>query len=118
MRIARVLAHVGQKNWSVVRRLVGYDRYTSEAAMGQLRRLYSLLSHYVNFFQPVMKLAHKNRNGARVHKTYDQARTPYQRLLDYMVPDYVHVLADGKIVQSGDKSLALELEEKGYAWLT
>jgi len=44
--------------------------------------------------------------------------THYQRLLDYIVPDYVHVLADGRIVQSGDKSLALELEEKGYAWLT
>ena len=78
-------AHVEQKNWSVVRRLVGYDRYTSEAAMGQLQRLYSLLSQYVNFFQPVMKLAHKSRNGARVHKTYDQARTPYQRLLDYNI---------------------------------
>ncbi len=44
--------------------------------------------------------------------------THYQRLLDYVVPDVVHVLADGKIVKSGDKSLALELEEKGYSWLT
>ena len=43
--------------------------------------------------------------------------THYQRLLDHIVPDYVHVLAEGRIVQSGDKSLALELEEKGYAWL-
>ena len=43
--------------------------------------------------------------------------THYQRLLDYIVPDYVHVLAEGRIVQSGDKSLALELEEKGYSWL-
>jgi Fe-S cluster assembly ATP-binding protein len=43
--------------------------------------------------------------------------THYQRLLDYIVPDFVHVLSDGKIVQSGDKGLALELEEKGYAWL-
>ena len=43
--------------------------------------------------------------------------THYQRLLDYIVPDYVHVLADGKIVQSGDKKLALELEQKGYSWL-
>ena len=43
--------------------------------------------------------------------------THYQRLLDYIVPDYVHVLAGGKIVKSGDKSLALELEEKGYGWL-
>lgn len=44
--------------------------------------------------------------------------THYQRLLDYIVPDYVHVLADGKIVKSGDKSLALELEAKGYDWIT
>jgi Fe-S cluster assembly ATP-binding protein len=43
--------------------------------------------------------------------------THYQRLLDYIVPDYVHVLSRGSIVKSGDKSLALELEEKGYGWL-
>lgn len=44
--------------------------------------------------------------------------THYQRLLDYVVPDYVHVLYKGQIIKSGDKSLALELEEKGYDWLT
>jgi Fe-S cluster assembly ATP-binding protein len=43
--------------------------------------------------------------------------THYQRLLEYIVPDYVHVLFDGRIVKSGDKELALELEEKGYDWL-
>ena len=43
--------------------------------------------------------------------------THYQRLLDYIVPDQVHVLSDGRIVRSGDKGLALELEEKGYGWL-
>lgn len=43
--------------------------------------------------------------------------THYQRLLDYITPDYVHVLANGRILRSGDKSLALELEKKGYAWL-
>jgi len=43
--------------------------------------------------------------------------THYQRLLDYIVPDYVHVLANGQIVKSGDKSLALELEAKGYSWI-
>lgn len=43
--------------------------------------------------------------------------THYQRLLDFIVPDYVHVLADGKIIKSGDKDLALELEAKGYGWL-
>jgi Fe-S cluster assembly ATP-binding protein len=43
--------------------------------------------------------------------------THYQRLLDYIEPDFVHVLADGRIIRSGDKTLALQLEEKGYAWL-
>ncbi len=43
--------------------------------------------------------------------------THYQRLLDYIVPDHVHVLVDGRIIKSGDKSLALELEEKGYGWI-
>lgn len=53
----------------------------------------------------------KNQNNAVVVITH------YQRLLDYIVPDYVHVLMDGKIVKSGDKNLALELEEKGYDWI-
>ena len=43
--------------------------------------------------------------------------THYQRLLDYIVPDFVHVLFEGKIVKSGGKELALELEEKGYDWI-
>jgi hypothetical protein len=75
-------AYIEQKNWSVVRRLVGYDRYTSRAALEQLNRLYDLLRLYGNFFQPLMKLKHKTRHGAKVHKVYDTARTPYQRLLE------------------------------------
>ncbi len=43
--------------------------------------------------------------------------THYQRLLDYVVPDFVHVMIDGRIVKSGTKDLALELEEKGYDWV-
>ena len=43
--------------------------------------------------------------------------THYQRLLDYIVPDFVHVLHDGRIVKSGDKNLALQLEEQGYDWI-
>ncbi|MCA0404049.1 MAG: Fe-S cluster assembly ATPase SufC [Proteobacteria bacterium] len=43
--------------------------------------------------------------------------THYQRLLDYIKPDFIHVLANGRIIKSGDKSLALELEEKGYGWI-
>jgi hypothetical protein len=74
--------HVEQKNWSLVRRLIGYDRYSSRAAIEALNRVYYLLRLYVNFFQPVMKLVKKTRHGAKVHKVYDTARTPYQRLLD------------------------------------
>jgi hypothetical protein len=73
--------HVEQKNWSVVRRLIGYDRYNSRAALESLNRTYDLLRLYVNFFQPVMKLVAKTRHGAKVHKVYDIAQTPYQRLL-------------------------------------
>ena len=59
--------------------------------------------------------------GVNQLKTSDNAYiviTHYQRLLDYIVPDFVHILHDGKIIMSGDKSLALELEEKGYDWIT
>ncbi len=73
--------HVEQKNWSVVRRLVGYDRYNSRAALEALNRVHNLTRLYVNFFQPVMKLVAKTRHGAKVHKVYDTAQTPYQRLL-------------------------------------
>jgi len=74
--------HVEQKNWSVVRRLVGYDRYNSRPALEVLNRVYDLTRLYVNFFQPVMKLVNKSRQGAKVHKVYDTAQTPYQRLLN------------------------------------
>ena len=59
-------------------------------------------------------------NGVNKLKSKDNAViviTHYQRLLDYIVPDFVHVLYDGKIVKSGTKELALELEEKGYDWI-
>lgn len=69
----------------MVRRSVGYDRYSSKAAFDTLNRLYTLLRRYTNFFQPVLKLKRKTRHGARVQKFYDQARTPYQRLLEFGV---------------------------------
>jgi hypothetical protein len=74
-------AYVEQKNWSVPRRLIGYDRYSSKAAYEQMQRLYSYVRLYVNFFQPTSKLIGKEREGAKVRKRYDEARTPYQRLL-------------------------------------
>jgi hypothetical protein len=74
--------HVEQKNGNVVRRLVGYDRYTTKAAYECLDRLYHLVRLQCNFFQPTMKLVSKTRHGAKVHKTYELAQTPYQRLLN------------------------------------
>ena len=59
-------------------------------------------------------------NGVNALRSKERAMiviTHYQRLLDYIVPDYVHVLFDGRIVRSGDKQLALELEAKGYGWI-
>jgi len=59
-------------------------------------------------------------NGAATLRTPDRAIlivTHYQRLLNYMQPDFVHVMMDGRIVKSGDKNLAIELEEKGYDWI-
>jgi len=74
--------HVEQKNGNVVRRLVGYDRYNSRSALEALNRIYNLLRLYVNFFQPTMKLVSKTKHGAKVHKVYDTAQTPYQRLVE------------------------------------
>jgi hypothetical protein len=73
--------HVEQKNGNVVRRIVGYDRYATKAALECLDRLYNCVRLYTNFFQPTMKLISKTRHGARVHKVYETAQTPYQRLL-------------------------------------
>jgi hypothetical protein len=72
---------VEQKNYSVVRRAVGYQRFDTAEQLALLNQLYELLERYNNFFQPSMKLQSKERHGARVKKTYDKARTPYQRLL-------------------------------------
>jgi hypothetical protein len=74
-------AYAEQKNWSIVRQLVGNDRYSNKAAFLQMQELYRLECLYANFFQPVSKLLRTERVGAKVKKFYDRAQTPYQRLL-------------------------------------
>jgi hypothetical protein len=74
-------AWVEQKNWAAVRRLVGYNRYSTQAAYALLVQFYDLHRLYVNFFQPVRKLVSKERVGPKVVKRFDTAATPYQRLL-------------------------------------
>lgn len=74
-------AHVEQKNWSVVRRLLGYGRYESREALEQLNEVYELLRIWINHWQPTLKLVGKERDGAKVRKHYDEAKTPYRRVL-------------------------------------
>lgn len=72
--------YVEEKNYSAVRKNVGYLRYDSEEELETLNELYDLLRLYINFFQPVMKLVTKERIGSRVIKKYDQAKTPFRRI--------------------------------------
>lgn len=73
---------VEQKNWSIVRRTIGYQRYESKAAHQLLGEIYDELHLYTNLFQPTFKLKSKKRTGASVQKQYDTPRTPLQRVLD------------------------------------
>jgi hypothetical protein len=74
-------AYVEQKNWSVVRRAVGYSRYDTPEQLDLLNRLYAAMHLYVNFFLPVMKLDKKVRIGSKIKKTYEPPATPCARVL-------------------------------------
>ena len=73
--------HVEQKNWSVVRRNIGYARYESHAALDLMNAYYDRLRLYTNFFLPSVKLLSKNRDGARIKKRYDKPLSPFRRTL-------------------------------------
>jgi len=107
-------AHVEEKNGSVVRRLIGYDRFEGRKAWEALAKLYCVLRKYVNFFQPSLKLVEKERQGAKVSKKYESAKTPFQRILlsehigqakkdmltaEYETLDPVNILAQLKTLQ-------------------
>ena len=74
-------AHVEQKNWSVVRHLIGYDRFETQEELNLLNAIYADLRLYVNFFQPVLKLIGKEQIDGRTVKRYDLAATPFRRVL-------------------------------------
>jgi hypothetical protein len=74
--------YVEQKNYSVIRRAVGYLRYDTKEEVDILNELYKYLGQYTNFFQPVVKLVFKTRTGSKVSKKYDEAKTPYRRVLE------------------------------------
>jgi len=73
--------HVEQKNWHIVRRNIGYDRYEGNTALTVMNEYYALLRLYTNFFQPQTKLISKQREGAHIHKYYEVPETPYRRVL-------------------------------------
>ncbi|MBU0671555.1 MAG: hypothetical protein KJ732_00845 [Candidatus Margulisbacteria bacterium] len=76
-------AYVEQKNWTHVRKILGYFRYDTEKELAIINDLYrNELRLYKNFFQPVMKLAQKVRYGSKKHRKYEPAKTPYRRLLE------------------------------------
>ena len=75
-------AYVEQKNWSVVRRLVGDERFDTPEQVEELNTLYGVYRLYVNHFLPVMKFVTKVREGRRVKKVYDAPRTPYHRIIE------------------------------------
>jgi transposase InsO family protein len=74
-------AYVEERNGAVVRRLVGYDRYSNRDALALLNQYYAWLRLYLNHFQPIRKLVSKERVGAKVRRVYDDAATPYRRML-------------------------------------
>ena len=74
-------AHVEQKNWSVVRHTIGYDRLETPEELVLLQSIYADLHLYINFFQPVLKLIGKELLDGKTIKKYDQATTPYRRVL-------------------------------------
>ena len=99
-------AWVEQRNWTHVRKQVGYSRMESQAELELLNSLYEKLRLYKNFFQPSMKLIAKTRQGGKIHRKYDEPRTPYQRLME-----------SGQISAAVKKRLKQEYESMNVAEL-
>lgn len=99
-------AWVEQRNWTHVRKQVGYQRLDTTAELRVLRELYESLRLYKNFFQPTMKLVAKTRVGGKIHRKYDEPRTPYQRLLE-----------SGQLSRKAEKQLRRQYESLNMAQL-
>jgi hypothetical protein len=100
-------AWVEQRNWTHVRKMVGYQRYDTMPELLVLRELYGYLRLYKNFFQPTMKLESKTRVEGKIHRQYERpARTPYQRLLD-----------SGQLTKKAEKQLRKQYESLNVAEL-
>ncbi|GAP20625.1 integrase catalytic domain-containing protein [Leptolinea tardivitalis] len=112
-------AHVEQKNWSVVRHLVGYDRFDTLSGYNLLQSIYSDLSLYFNFFQPVLKLISKEYVDGRIIKLYDKAATPYQRVLGSdLIPFQIKANLTNLYVQLNPVTLRKSIDQKVHQLCT
>jgi hypothetical protein len=111
-------AHVEQKNWSVVRHTIGYDRLETADELTLLRSIYTDLRLYINFFQPVLKLVDKQRIDGKTVRTYDQATTPYRRVLALVsLPLEVKARLMAQYVQLNPVALRDSIDTKvGLLW--
>jgi len=82
-------AHVEEKNGSIIRKVTGYNRFEGFAAEQSLYNLYEKLRLYINYFQPSLKLKSRTRNGGKVTKIYDEAKTPYRRLINSNISEKI-----------------------------
>jgi|TARA_B110000503_G_C7126403_1_gene404821 hypothetical protein len=82
-------AHVEEKNGSIIRKVTGYNRFEGFAAEQSLYNLYKKLRLYINYFQPSLKLKSRIRDGGKVTKIYDEAKTPYRRLLNSNISEKI-----------------------------
>lgn len=106
-------AHVEQKNWSVVRHTVGYDRWETATELKLLKSIYDDLRLYINFFQPSFKLLGKERLGNKIRKQYDVPKTPYQRVLDHTdVSTEVKTRLSQLYVQLNPAELRRQIDQK------
>jgi hypothetical protein len=106
-------AHVEQKNWSVVRHTVGYDRLETPEELALLRSIYADLRLYINFFQPVLKLIAKERIDGKTVRTYDRATTPYRRVLALdTLPFDIKARLSAQFVQLNPVTLRASIDAK------
>lgn len=107
-------AYIEQQNYSVVRRYVGYQRLDNPKQLEILNRLYRKLSDYQNFFQPVMRLKTKIRDGAKVTRKYDKPKTAYQRILGREdIPKGIKNKLTERFLKLNPKKLILEITGLG-----
>ena len=111
-------AHVEQKNWSVVRHTIGYDRLESSQELALLGSIYADLRLYINFFQPVLKLVAKERVDGKTKRTYDQAKTPFRRILALdSIPVEIKARLTAQYVQLNPVTLRANIDTKvAHLW--